>query len=483
MDSPIPPSSPGPHLAGSFRDPSGYVFSRQQRIFRAIDKGCGEVVRGLIENGLLWELTRKRMIVSSEFVEDDALRRTLAAEHPGFEHFLEHDVLTTITYPYEWSISMLADAGVLTIDLQLCLLEAGCSLKDATAYNVQFQHARPIFVDFGSFERPGRLDVWFAMGQFSQMFTFPLLLCRHQGWNLHSYFLANLGGRSVEQVARGLGWLQRLRPRLLLDVTLPALLTRWSNRNDRARRELLEKPKTDTLPQVLNLRRLRSKISKLAAGYKPSSAWSRYTQTCKHGEAAEQAKKGLVAAFLQSTKPRRVLDLGCNTGDYSRLAAESGAEVVAVDSDHDAVEILYRQLRKAPAPITPLVVDLCNPSPAIGYLNRERASFLQRVDADCVLALALVHRLLIAGNLSPTAIRDLVFELTRRDLVLEFVPRDDAMFRELMKFRVDLFHQWTLENCREVFLERFFLRQESPIPGSKRTLLFLSKKEVDLPLG
>jgi hypothetical protein len=139
------------------------------------------------------------------------------------------------------------------------------------------------------------------------------------------------------------------------------------------------------------------------------------------------------------------------------------------------VELLYRRLRAEPAAITPMVVDLCNPSPAVGYMNRERESFLDRVEADCVLALALIHHLLVSGNLSLSAIRDMLLALTRRDVVLEFVPTDDDMFRRLMKFRVDLFGGITLEACRAVFAQGFQILKEEPIPGSKRTLLFLRK--------
>lgn len=469
---PTEASSPNRRITGSFRDPSGYVFWRENRIFRAIDDDCHRVLHGLLDNGLLSSLMERQMVVATEFVEDAELHRRLAAEHPGFEHFLEHQAISAIAYPYEWSVSMLADAGVQTIDLQLRLLEAGCSLKDATAYNVQFIDGRPTFIDLSSIERPRRLDVWFALGQFSQMFTFPLLLCRFCGWDLRSYFLANLGGRGVEETARSFGWFQRLRPRLLLDVTLPLWLHRWAEKGQRAQRKTLEIRKEDTSAQILNLRRVRSKIRKLAAGYKPRGIWSEYTRTCNYDDRAEQAKKLLVQEFLESTKPRRVLDLGCNTGDYSRLAVKSGAEVVAVDSDHDAVEILYRELRNMPAPITPMVVDLCNPSSGIGYMNRERSSFLDRVGADCVLALALMHHLLVSGNLSVAAIRDLMFEMTDRDLVLEFVPTDDDMFQRLLKFRVNLFDSLTLEASKEVFLERFYLLKEEPIPNSRRRLLF-----------
>jgi SAM-dependent methyltransferase len=463
-------------IAGSFRDPSGYVFARNGCIFRAIDEGCHRILGKLLESGLVGTLACEGTVVKTEVVEE-RLQSELAAEHPGFHHFLQHELLWPITYPYEWSISMLADAGVQTLDLQMRLLQAGYSLKDATAYNIQFVSGRPRFIDVSSIECPNRLDLWIALGQFEQMFVFPLLLCRRLGWDLRSYFLANLGGRDVEQVARGFSWFQRLWPELLLDVTLPVLLSRWAGGGGRAQREKLEKPRTNTGPQLANLRRLRSKITKLAAKYKPRGIWANYTRICNYDDEAERAKKRLVQEFFETTNPKSVVDLGCNTGDYSRLAAACGAQVIAADADHDAVEVLYRRLRETPAPIQPMVIDLCNPSPGVGYMNRERAPFLERIHGDCVLALALLHHLLVSGNLSLDAARDLLFAVTRRDLILEFVPTDDDMFLRLLQLRVNLFEGLTLDKVREVFCERFRLLKEEPVPGSKRTLLFMRRAD------
>jgi len=466
-------------IAGSYRDPSGYVFWREGRIFRAIDGDCGQLLTELMDQGLLPKLVEQRSIVATSFVQNDALRETLQAENPDFETFLEHELLDTITYPYEWSVSMLADAGVHTLDLQMELLSSGCSLKDATPYNIQFVNGRPTFIDISSIERPKRLDIWYALGQFYQMFLFPLMLCNDCDWDLRSYFLASLGGRQIEEVARSFGWLRRLRPHLLLDLTLPLWLHRWGEKGTRSERKALEEHRPNIRAQLINLKRLRKKVIRLSARYKLKGIWAKYTQICNYQQTAEHGKKTLIKEFLQATAPDQILDLGCNTGDYARLGVDCGAQVMAVDSDHDAVELLYRDLRKNPNPITPMVVDLCNPSPGLGYMNREREPFLERVDAQCVLALALMHHLLVSGNLPLPAIRDMLFELTTRDLVLEFVPTDDNMFQRLMKFRVNLFGDMTLDACRDIFLQRFDLLKEALIPDSKRTLLFLRKVDQD----
>jgi len=463
-------------VAGSFRDPSGFVFFHGGRVFRAVDAPCRAVLDKLSESGRWDDLIRKRLIVGTDFVRGGALLDELRSECPDMEHFLQHEVVPSITYPYEWSVSMLADAGIHTLDLQLELLQSGCSLKDATAYNIQFVGGRPQMIDVASIERPQRLDVWFAYGQFLQMFLYPLLLCREKGWDLRSYFLGRINGRDIESVGHAFRWWEKLRPSLLFDLSLPLWLHRWAERGENAKRESLETPSDDTKPQVMNLKRMRRKLEKLAARYRPRGVWADYTNICNYDSQAEQAKKQLVRRFLLETQPRRVLDLGCNTGDYSRLAAQCGAEVLAADADHDAIEVLYRRLRQEPARITPVVLDLANPSPAVGMMNRERPAFTERADADCVLALALMHHLLVSANMPLAGIRDLLHSLTRRDLVLEFVPTDDEMFRRLMKFQVDLFQDVTLDACRATFAERFEVRGEVGIERSKRRLLFLRKR-------
>ncbi|MFT7633047.1 MAG: SAM-dependent methyltransferase [Mariniblastus sp.] len=463
-------------IAGSFRDPSGFVFLRNEEVFRSIDDDCHALLAELENEGKLTDWVDRQLIVGTEFVESGDLFDELRDELPETKHFLRHERIPLVTYPYEWSVSMLADAGIHTIDLQIELLSTGCSLKDATAYNVQFVDGKPTMIDIASIEKPNRLDVWFALGQFLQMFVYPLLLTRKRGWDLRSYFQSNLNGRDIDSVANSFSAFERLSPGLLLDLTIPWWLHRMSEKKQGSKRDVLEKTVTNTSGQIFNLKRLRRKIAKLAAGYRTSGVWSDYTKICNYDDEADAAKKELVRGILMETSPVEVLDIGCNTGTYSFLAAECGANVTAVDGDHDAIEVLYRRLRANPASINPLVIDISNPSPAIGYMNVERGSFLERSNPDCVMALALMHHLLVSANMSLEAICEQMHTMTRRDLIIEFVPTDDNMFERLMNYRVDLFQHINLPACLAAFQKRFHLVQQHPIPGSKRTLLYFRKK-------
>ena len=468
-------------ISGSFRDPSGFVFQHQGRIFRAVDRTAATLIQDLEAQGHLARWIQAGLLVGTRFVSDPALNRELDAAHPGYAAFLEHDRIAHITYPYEWSTTMLADAGRLTLRLQGELLKLGLALKDATAYNIQFVKGRPIFIDLTSIEKPARLDLWFALGQFNRMFLYPLLLTRHAGWDLRSYFLANLDGRSTLQAGQAFPFHKRWSPALILDVGLPFALEKKvkAGKASAPKPPVAERsgaPAGNPVAQEMTLRRLDKKIAALAESISPETVWGDYTQICSYDETAEASKKALVREFLQQARAAEVLDIGCNTGDYSRIAADCGAEVLATDFDIGAVEQMYRRLRKEPKAITPMVVDIANPSPGIGYLNAERPAFLDRAKPDCVLALAVIHHLLVGANLPMEAIRDLFATLTRKHLVLEFVPTDDVMFRKLIEFRVNLFDAVTLDRCLAVFGETFTLVRQEPIQHSPRTLLWFEKR-------
>ena len=464
--------------AGSFRDPSGFVFELQGRIFRAVDQDCLDTVYQLRDDGLLDRLAEEGLIVRTELVEDPSLQERLSDAYPGYPGFLEHQQISPISYPYEWSATMLADAGVLTLDLQMRLLTHGYSLKDATAYNIQFPNGQPVFIDIPSIIRPGRLDLWIALGQFNRMFTLPLVLNQAKGQSLRAYFLAHLDGSTIAEVRRAFGRLELLKPGLLLDVTLPYLLERFATNGNGVAAPLAEKGTGRAEVQLVNLRRLRAKLQRLARCHKPDSLWTNYAATRNYTDQAQQSKAQAIREFLTEHVPSTVLDLGCNTGLYSMLAAECGASVTAVDADCESIDLLYRQIRNEPQPILPLCVDLANPSPAIGFCNRERESFLDRINVDCVLALAVIHHLHVTANLPVAGIRDLFADLTRRFCVLEFVPTNDDMFRQLIKYRTDSFDRFTLADCIEVFQERFALVRQVPVADSPRTLLFWEKREA-----
>ena len=462
-------------IPGSFRDPEGFVFEHEGRIFRALSAKAVEILAPLERDGHFRRWADAHLVVDSSFVPPGALFDELSSLHPGYPAFLAHERIPLVSYPCEWSTTMLADAAVLTLRLQEELLGLGLSLKDASAYNVQFVQGRPIFIDLTSIEKPERLDAWHALGQFNRMFLYPLLLAKHAGWDLHSYFLANLDGRSTLQVGQAFSAVRRFSPSLLLDVGLPYAIEKRIKHAPARSQPVSAPSKGGAEVQRITLHRLASKIDKLARSLRPDTVWGDYTNTCSYDDEAERSKKAIVGNFLRHCAPSTVLDLGCNTGDYSLLAAEQGADVLATDFDVSAVDQLYRRLKTSPGRITPLVVDIANPSPGTGFMNRERTSFLERAHADCVLSLALLHHLLVGANLSLPLVRDLFAVLADKHLVLEFVPPDDPMFRKLVEFRENLYQDLTLESCLDAFAPAFAPLEVQAVEHSPRTLILFEK--------
>jgi hypothetical protein len=428
------------------------------------------LVRELETSGLMKELVATRRVE-----EGSTEQRELAAASPGWTHIVEHERIPVLSYPYEWSFGMLAEAALLTLRLQGKLLDCGYSLKDASAFNIQFVGPRPVFIDILSVEKIRRADVWPAYGQFCRMFLNPLLAAAHRGLTFRQVFLGSLEGIDNASMIKLFGASGCIRHGMVLDVLLPGMLERGVGRDTRGVRDSLEKQGGDVGVQQMNLRRLERRIEKLVKR-SATSNWSSYEKTCTYDDKASAAKMKWVGDFLAASKPATVLDLGCNRGAYSAIAAASGARVVSVDADEVCVDHVHAMAREKQLDILPMVADLANPSPAVGFLHRERQGFHDRVSAECVLALALVHHLLVAARLPLASLPGLFAGLTARDLVVEFVEREDEMFQTLLALREDHYRDLTLEKFIAAFEKDFELRDRSALPGTRRHLLAFRKK-------
>ncbi|MBI1976900.1 MAG: class I SAM-dependent methyltransferase [Candidatus Omnitrophica bacterium] len=463
--------------AGSFRDPSGSVFYYAGRVFRALGKESAKILRQLQENTAVKGFIQQGSLIPYPWISsDNPIYQRLKPAFPEAEGFVEHPRLPLITYPYEWTYSMIADAAQLHLKLQLLLLSQGYSLKDASAYNIQFHDGRPIFIDLASIEIPAQRDIWVAYGQFCRHFLFPLLLKRHKNFGLKGYYLTHMEGLDVEDVFKIFGRWGALKPPFLIDVWLQRFFGSIANRNiEGLKKEVLSR-QTDAKPQIVNLERLIRKVGRLSRWNQKTSQWLNYQETNTYTDQTEQQKIQCVQGIFQKNSIKTVLDLGCNTGQYSLLAAKEGIRVTAVDSDHDCVDSLYQRLRESNLKITPLWVDLANPSPALGFMHQERRSFLERVPSECVLALALIHHLLITSRIPLGAICDLLSRLTTSLLLVEYIAPQDSMFRRLLALRQDLYEHVSEEFFTATFAKKFELLHRQPLQGTHRTLYLFKKK-------
>jgi len=406
-------SSPDP---GSFRDPASHVVLDEDKAIRLLDERGLEGWRALSGTEFF-----RSAVAAGHLI--DAVE--LADPPPGSAAALKHPLVPMVSYPYEWTFSMLKDAAILQLDLLEGALDAGLTIKDATPYNIQFVDGKPMFIDIGSFEAYRQGEPWIGYRQFTRQFLFPLLLRAWVGVPFQPWLRGDLEGLTSGQMARLLPFSKRFKPSALLHVRLQARME--ARMADRAvRRELGEAGFNADLIKA-NVKRLRSLIGSLDWEH-DADGWSTYVD-CTHVARDRAAKGEFLASALQRLAPKRVADMGANDGHFSLIAAGSGALAVAVDSDEAVLDDLYR--RTAGAGLAIVLSDVSNPSPAQGWAGEERASLIDRIRPDLVVAYGVIHHLIYGASIPP---REVVRWLSSFGcpVLLEFVSPDDEMVARLV---------------------------------------------------
>jgi hypothetical protein len=454
--------------SASFRDPSGSIFSSDGVIYRRVNRVYQEHYEHLVGSGLYEVLTDERLLIPHDEVEpehggDPTAYKVLRPQHVSF-----------VSYPYEWCFTQLKDAALTTLRIQEISLDFGMSLKDASAYNIQFRNGRPIMIDTLSFERTRQHSPWIAYRQFCQHFLAPLALMSYTDERLSQLLRTHLDGIPIDLAAGLLPWRARFRIPLLLHVFLHARAqSRYSDRRVPRRGRTRDFSEEAMRGLVSSLRSgIRSLRSRHAAG-----AWRNYyTDAESYTPEGLRSKTELVETAIEKIAPREVWDLGANTGLFSRIAARHAARVLSIDSDAACVEQNYLQLaEERDEKVLPLLVDLGNPSPSIGWANRERLSLAERGPADMAMALALIHHLAIGNNVPLGMIADFFASITRW-LLIEFVPKSDPQVERLLEGRDDVFDDYSREFFEEAFLASFDIESRHAIAGSDRVLYLMRSR-------
>jgi hypothetical protein len=384
---------------------------------------------------------------------------------------LRHERIPFVSYPYEWTFGMLREAALLQLDLELEALAAGLTLKDATPYNVQFRGSRPAFIDVGSFERLREGEPWAGYRQFCMLYLYPLLLQAHRGVDFQPLLRGSLEGIAPAQAARMFSLRDRLRRGVFAHVALHARLEARSARREGGEvKEELRKANFKTEMVEANVRRMRKLVERLRwkAG---DTAWTGYREQNTYTDEDAARKTAFVREAL-ARGPRLVWDAGCNDGAYSRIAAEHAGSVVAFDLDHATVEALYRSLRsEGERRILPLVADLADPSPGLGWRGLERRPLEARGTPDAVLALALVHHVSITANVPLAEFLDWLHSLGASAVVVELPKREDPMVRKLLSGKREGSNaDYEIGNFERLLAERFSVERREELPSGARVL-------------
>jgi ribosomal protein L11 methylase PrmA len=453
----------------SFRDPSGHVFRRDGVLYRQVQPTAARDWEAFRSSGLYERLAADGLIVEHDDAPLDvaALPDAIAVIRPREIGF--------ISYPFEWSFGQLKEAALLTLELQSRALDAGMRLKDASAYNVQIEDGRPILIDSLSFEIAEATEPWPAYRQFCEHFLAPLALIAQRDARCGLMLREFIDGIPLDLAARLLPGRSRLNLGLSAHVHLHA---------GAQRRAAKEPPPAEGAPRptrrisATGQRALLDSLRRTVDGlrWEPTGHWAEYATTTSYSEGATASKGEIVRDMLATVGGRSAWDVGANTGVYSAMAAEAGYRVVAWDQDAGSVEAHWRRVRgRANPSILPLVLDLANPSPSIGWGLEERPSFLERGRPDVILALALVHHLAIGNNVPLPGVARLFARMARHAIV-EFVPKEDPMTRRLLAARRDIFEHYSIDGFRAAFGDVFRIVREAPITDSPRTLFLLERR-------
>lgn len=454
-------------LGGSFRDPSGFVYRMDDILYRQINPPYRLHYERLLESGLYDELCSRHLLIPHA---EAAL--SLAAE-PGAYRVIRPETVPFISYSFEWCFSQLQDAALATLEIQRLAVARGMILKDASARNIQFRHGRPVLIDTLSFEtlRPGA--PWWAYRQFCQHFLAPLLLISRTDVRLSGLLREYMDGVPLDLAAKLLPKASWLRFSTLLHVHLHARsLRKHAHTSLRARKNDLSVTPRALLGLVDNLEMATRAMRWRAA----DTPWAEYDRSHNYSAAAVQDKERVLRELLELTAPASVWDLGANTGTYSRVAAEAGAWVLALDGDAAAVELNYRRTReRRETALLPLLMDLANPTTPSGWAGEECLSLAERGSPNLVLALALLHHLAIGNNVPLRRVAEYFSRLAPR-LIVEFVPKEDGQVQRLLGSREDIFDRYTRPDFEADFGERYRILAARQIAGSERWLYLMERR-------
>lgn len=454
----------------SFRDPDGFIFHKNGEIFRQINKQAAEDFEFFLSSNLYEELAKENKII--KFAITDISN---SIEKENAYKIIKPEKISFISYPYEWSFSQLKDAALLTLDILKKAMEKGMSLKDASAYNIQFIGCNPIHIDTLSFEKLKEGKPWVAYGQFCRHFLAPLALCAYKDMRLNLLFKNHLDGVPLDMASRLLPLSSYFNLSIFIHIHLHSSAEKkYSNFNINLKEN---RRKIDKLGLLGILDSLESAISGLKMK-NIDTEWSDYYEKINYTQEGFNHKKTIVDELIKQISKEKgiAIDFGANNGIFSRFPAKYGFYTISLDLDPIAVNNNYQQCKKEnEKSILPLIIDLFNPSPSIGWMQQERKGFMERCNADLGLALALVHHLAISNNLPFYKIAEF-FAKTVKNLIIEFIPKNDSQVKKMLLNRDNTFEKYTEETFEKDFERHFNIRQKISIKDSLRKIYLMERK-------
>ena len=453
----------------SYRDPSGFIFTKDNIIFRAINNIYKENYIYFMESGLYKELCSKNYIIPHE--ETEELNNIISDEN--IFKIIKPKKIPFITYPYEWCFSQLKDAAILTLKIQKIALKYNMILKDASAYNIQFLDGKPIFIDTLSFEMYNGDSTWIAFNQFTKHFIVPLILMSYKDIRLNQLLISNIDGIPVDLANNILPISSKLNPFVFMNIKMQ---TKFQKKYENKDQNVVEnKDINNNKDKLINLNiYLQDNLNKLKLKLK-NTEWGEYYSDTNYDDISFQHKKTIVEDFINISNPTSLWDFGANNGLFTRIASNKNINSLAFDIDPLACEFNYNQIKENNEKnILPVLFDLTNPSPSIGWANEERDSISYRDKPDIIMALALIHHLAISNNLNFDKIANYFSSLSKK-LIIEFVPKEYSQVQKLLLTRKDIYEEYNIEHFETSFSKYYKIINKKNINNSKRTIYLMEK--------
>jgi len=444
----------------SFRDPSGFIFRRNEVLYRQVNHIYKEDYDCLIESGLYTALLEAELLIPHEEVDVQPI-------YPDKSYkVIKPELIRFISYPYEWSFSQLKNAALTTLEIQKIALKFGMTLKDCSAYNIQFKNGKPILIDTLSFEKYQEGQFWIPYKQFCQHFFAPLSLMSHRDIRLNQLLRIYLDGIPLDLASK----LLPLKTRFMFSILTHIHAHAKSQKHYEGKKIKVGNRKLSKNSFVGIIESLHSGVKKLNWTPEGTEGDDDYS------DKAFEQKKQIISSFLDKTRPNQVWDLSAKTGEFSRILSNKSIDTISFDIDPAAVEKNYQEvIKKQEKCLLPLILDLTNPTPSLGWNNEERNSFVSRGPVDLILALSLIQNLAISNNLPFYKIVEFL-QKNCTSLIIEFIPKTDSQVQQLLASREDIFDDYDRENFENEFKKKFNIVGSSKLENSERILYFMQKR-------
>ena len=448
----------------SFRDRSGFLFYYENEIYRIINFSYKKQYEKFMNSELYQKLEEKNLIITHSEIENLDI-------DCDYYKIIKPEKIPFISYPYEWSFSQLKDAALLTLRIQKAAMKYGMTLKDGSAFNIQFHNGHPIFIDTLSFEIYEEGQIWKPYKQFCQHFLAPLALISKKDVRLNLLSKTFIDGIPIDLAAKLLPKTTFGNFGLMAHIHAHAKSQKhYEDKDAKIKQKTLSKRSFEGL-----IESLKSSIEKMTWN-EDNTEWGDYYSDTNYTEKSFEEKKQFISLAIDQVKPKLVWDMGANTGVFSRLASTKGINTISYDIDPLAVEKNYlSSSQNSEQNILPLILDLTNPSSGIGWNHDERMSIIQRGPADMVFALALVHHLAISNNVPLNKLAEFFSQISKF-LIIEFVPKSDSQVKRLLLTRDDIFENYDEKNFEIEFSKFFKIINSKKILDSERTIYIMENK-------